>query len=180
MSVHPPLNRMISIHQLLRIQDVISMHVQNRIGHSNSQTVRFSDFQSLRLSDYQTLRPSDSQTLRLSGSQALWFSDFQTLRPQTPCFSGSRILRLSDSFSFSVSPRFSHNRQDSRNLRLLASQNRKFPDSQTPTLYNHACVHNRIGLSDSLALRLSVSQILKVSGCQILPRLSDSQNPRFC
>ena len=52
----------------------------------------------------------------------------------------------------------------------------RLSDSQTPMLYEHAYVHNRIGLSDSHTLGLSDCQIqFSLSDFQIFSRFSNCQ-----
>ena len=144
------------------------------------------DTQILRLSDSHTLRLSDSQTLRFSDTQTPCFSGAQILRlsdTQAPCFSGSQILRLSDSFRFSISPRFSHNRQDSQNFRLHVSQNLSVPDSHSVSqilrLPDSETLEACIRTQSDWSLRLSGSQSLRFLKSQAVRSSPESQTPRL-
>ena len=143
----------------------------------NSQTLRH---QALRPFVSQALRVSDSQTLRLPVSQALRFSDSQILRLRHFRSTHTYTIGL-DSQTLWLS--------GSQSLRFLKSQAvRSSPDCQTPRLHKHAYVHNRIGLSNSQAVRVSdcqlvpeshrIAKIRKLSNCPFL-RTSEYQTLRF-
>ena len=142
---------------------------------SDSEIVRFTHIHCLsqqfpespRLANFQIACFSESQSTRLSDPQIHRLSDSQNPSTQTPCFSGTQILRMSYSLRFTVSSRISPNCQDSRTLRLRVSQNLKVPESQTLRYTDPQTPRIK-------ALRLSDSQ---TSDTQI-HRPSDPENPR--